>query len=63
MIPQDEPILGQPIFQNPSTTKPSNEQGIAKPVFKSNQVSNAERIFGTYDQRANSMPQVKIEQF
>ena len=60
MIKQDESILGQPIFQNPGVTTPSNELGTAKQVFNPNQASNAEFIFGTPLQRAQSMPQREI---
>ena len=60
MIPQDESILGQPIFQNPGVATPSNELGTAKQVFNPNQASNAEFIFGTPLQRAQSMPQREI---
>jgi len=60
MIPQDESILGQPIFQNPGVPTPSNELGTAKQVFNPNQAGNAEFIFGTPLQRAQSMPQRQI---
>lgn len=60
MIPQDESILGQPIFQNPGVATPSNELGAAKPVFNPNQAGNAEYVFGTTLQRAQSMPQREI---
>ena len=60
MIPQDESILGQPIFQNPGVATPSNELGAAKPVFNPNQAGNAEYVFGTPLQRAQSMPQREI---
>jgi hypothetical protein len=63
MIPQDESILGQPIFQNPGVPTPSNELGTAKPVFNPNQVGNAEYVFGTSDQRTQSMPQREITPF
>ena len=60
MIKQDESILGQPIFQNPGVATPSNELGAAKPVFNPNQAGNAEYVFGTPLQRAQSMPQREI---
>ena len=60
MIKQDESILGQPIFQNPGVPTPSNELGAAKPVFNPNQAGNAEYVFGTPLQRAQSMPQREI---
>ena len=60
MIRQDESILGQPIFQNPGVATPSNELGAAKPVFNPNQAGNAEYVFGTPLQRAQSMPQREI---
>ena len=63
MIPQDESILGQPIFQNPGVATPSNELGAAKPVFNPNQAGNAEYIFDTVDQRQASMPQRQITPF
>ena len=60
MIRQDESILGQPIFQNPGVSTPYNELGTAKPVFNPNQAGNAEYVFGTPLQRAQSMPQREI---
>jgi len=49
MIPQDESILGQPIFQNPGA-----------PVFNPNQAANMEYVYGTSIQRQASMPQRQI---
>ena len=52
MIPQDESILGQPIFQNPGA-----------PVFNPNQGANMEYVYGTSIQRQASMPQRQITPF
>ena len=57
MIKQDENLLGQPIFQNPGVPTPSNELGTSKPVFNPSQASNAQYVFGTPDERMQSMPQ------